>query len=211
MPTLVMMHGMTGNADMMRPFAEKVLPDGWTLIVPEARYKHPRRGRTWWRYEDEDADATRRMNLSRRELIDVDSSLSQLEQIIAEQAPMGPLVVGGFSQGGAMAQEMLQLPMADRIVGVVAIGTRLVRGMELGPTSCRTRSETSVLDAWRAGCSRFHSGWLGGSSHLRGRRLGFGIDRASKRPHDPNGTSCSVERVADCVKPSTLVVRRIHQ
>ena len=113
-----MMHGMTGNADMMRPFAEKVLPEGWTLIVPQARYMHPRRGRTWWRYEDEDADATRRMNLSRRELIDVDSSLSQLEQIISERAPLGPLVVGGFSQGGAMAQEMLQLPLADRIVGV---------------------------------------------------------------------------------------------
>jgi len=124
-----MMHGMTGNAAMMRPFAEKILPEGWTLIVPEARYMQPRRGRTWWRYEDEDADATRRMNLSRRELIDVDSSLSQLEQLIAEHAPMGPLVVGGFSQGGAMAQEMLQLPMADRIIGVIAIGTRLVRGM----------------------------------------------------------------------------------
>ena len=92
-----MMHGMTGDASMMRPFAEKVLPEGWTLIVPEARYMHPRRGRTWWRYENEDADAMRRMNLSRRELIDVDSSLSQLEQLIADQAPMGPLVVGGFS------------------------------------------------------------------------------------------------------------------
>ena len=126
-----MMHGMTGDASMMRPFAEKILPEGWTLIVPEARYAHPRRGRTWWRYEDEDADATRRMTLSRRELIDVDSSLSQLEQLIAEQAPLGPLVVGGFSQGGAMAQEMLQLPLADRIVGVVAMGTRLVREMEL--------------------------------------------------------------------------------
>jgi hypothetical protein len=40
MPTLVMMHGMTGDASMMRPFAEKVLPEGWTLIVPEARYMH---------------------------------------------------------------------------------------------------------------------------------------------------------------------------
>ena len=30
-----------------------------------------------------------------------------------------------------MAQEMLQLPLADRIVGVVAMGTRLVREMEL--------------------------------------------------------------------------------
>ena len=36
-----MMHGMTGDASMMRPFAEKILPEGWTLLVPEARYKHP--------------------------------------------------------------------------------------------------------------------------------------------------------------------------
>ena len=131
MPTLIMMHGMTGDASMMRPFAEKVLPKGWTLLVPEARFPHPHRGRTWWRYEDEDADVTRRLTLSRRELMDVDASLSQLEQLIAEQAPLGPLVVGGFSQGGAMAQELLHLPVADRIVGVVCMGTRLVRPMEL--------------------------------------------------------------------------------
>ncbi len=126
-----MMHGMTGNAEMMRPFAEKILPEGWTLLVPEARYNHPVRGKTWWRYEDYDADATRRANLSRRELIDVDSSLSQLEQIIASEAPRGPLVVGGFSQGGAMAQELMHLPVADRIQGIICIGTRLVRPMEL--------------------------------------------------------------------------------
>ena len=126
-----MMHGMTGDASMMRPFAEKILPEGWTLIVPEARYNHPMRGLTWWRYEDYDIDATRRLNLSRRELIDVDSSLSQLEKIISEQASLGPLVVGGFSQGGAMAQELMHLPIADRIVGIICIGTRLVRPMEL--------------------------------------------------------------------------------
>ena len=45
MPTLIMMHGMTGDASMMRPFAEKILPDGWTLLVPEARFAHPTRGR----------------------------------------------------------------------------------------------------------------------------------------------------------------------
>ena len=126
-----MMHGMTRDASMMRPFAEKILPDGWTLLVPEARFAHPTRGRTWWRYEDFEADVTRRMSLSRKELMDVDSSLSQLEKLIAEEAPMGPLVVGGFSQGGAMAQELLQLPVADRIQGVVCMGTRLVRPMEL--------------------------------------------------------------------------------
>ena len=126
-----MMHGMTGNAAMMRPFAEKILPDGWTLLVPEARFNHPIRGFTWWRYDDFVADVTRRMSLSRTELMDVDSSLSQLEKLIAEEAPLGPLVVGGFSQGGAMAQELLQLPIADRIQGVVCMGTRLVRPMEL--------------------------------------------------------------------------------
>ena len=122
---------MTGNASMMRPFAEKILPEGWTLLVPEARFNHPIRGFTWWRYDDFDADVTRRMSLSRTELMDVDSSLSQLEKLIAEEAPLGPLVVGGFSQGGAMAQELLQLPVADRIQGVVCMGTRLVRPMEL--------------------------------------------------------------------------------
>ena len=131
LPTLIMMHGMTGDASMMRPFAEKILPEGWTLLVPEARFSHPNRGYTWWRYEDFEADVTRRMSLSRKELMDVDSSLSQLEKLIAEEAPLGPLVVGGFSQGGAMAQELLQLPIADRIQGVVCMGTRLVRPMEL--------------------------------------------------------------------------------
>ena len=171
MPTLIMMHGMTGDASMMRPFAEKILPEGWTLIVPEARYSHPRRGRTWWRYEDEDADATRRMTLSRRELIDVDSSLSQLEQLIAEHAPLGPLVVGGFSQGGAMAQEMLQLPLADRIVGIVAISTRLVREMELRLRLSELRTKhlfwmhgerdlrVSIQDGWAVAHVFESAGW----------------------------------------------------
>ena len=131
MPTLILMHGMTGNEEMMRPFAEKVCPEGWTLLVPEGRFAHPTRSRTWWRYEDYDSDTTRRGNLSRIELIDVDSSLSQLDELISKNAPLGPLVVGGFSQGGAMAQELLQLPIADRIVGLICIGTRLIRPMEL--------------------------------------------------------------------------------
>jgi predicted esterase len=54
-----------------------------------------------------------------------------LEKLISQNAPLGPLVIGGFSQGGAMAQEILQLPIADRIVGLICIGTRLVRPMEL--------------------------------------------------------------------------------
>ena len=54
MPTLVMMHGMTGTSEMMRPFAEKILPEGWNLLVPQAEFEHPNRGYTWWRYEGGD-------------------------------------------------------------------------------------------------------------------------------------------------------------
>ena len=35
-----MMHGMTGTSEMMRPFAEKVLPEGWNLLVPQAEFSH---------------------------------------------------------------------------------------------------------------------------------------------------------------------------
>jgi predicted esterase len=130
-PTLLMMHGMTGTASMMHDFAERILPDGWTLLVPEGRYPHPRRGYSWWRYENWNAPPASRKGLTRLELMDVDASLAQLEQEVAHHAPAGPLVVGGFSMGGAMAQEMLQLSLAERIIGVIALGTRLVRPMEL--------------------------------------------------------------------------------
>ena len=167
-----MMHGMTGDASMMRPFAEKILPEGWTLLVPEARFPHPTRGYTWWRYEDFEADVTRRMSLSRVELMDVDSSLSQLEKLIAEQAPMGPLVVGGFSQGGAMAQELLQLPIADRIQGVVCIATRLVRPMELRLRLSDLESKRLFWMHGERGFSRADGRRMGGCAPLRIGRLG---------------------------------------
>ena len=123
MPTLVMMHGMTGTAEMMRPLAEKILPDNWDLLVPEAGFEHPSRGFTWWRYEV--GDNPRRRILSATELSDVDSSLLKLSNIL----PDDKLVLGGFSQGGAMAQELLQFD--HQVIGIIAMGTRVVRPMEI--------------------------------------------------------------------------------
>ncbi len=123
MPTLVMMHGMTGTSEMMRPFAEKVLPDGWDLIVPQAEFKHEKRGYTWWRYQG--GDNPGRRILTATELSDVDNSLLKLIQII----PSKELVLGGFSQGGAMAQELLQFDI--EVLGIIAMGTRVVRPLEL--------------------------------------------------------------------------------
>jgi len=123
MPTLVMMHGMTGTAEMMRPFAEKILPDGWNLIVPQAEFEHSSRGFTWWRYEA--GDQPGRRILSATELADVDISLLKLSNLL----PDDELVLGGFSQGGAMAQELLQFN--HRILGIITIATRAVRPLEL--------------------------------------------------------------------------------
>jgi len=118
-----MMHGMTGTATMMRPFAEKILPEGWDLIVPEAQFEHPKRGFTWWRYEG--GDNPNRRILSSTELSDVDSSLLKLIELI----PRDNVVLGGFSQGGAMAQELLQFDID--VLGIIAMGTRVVRPLEL--------------------------------------------------------------------------------
>lgn len=123
MPTLVMMHGMTGTAEMMRPFAEKILPGGWSLLVPEAEFEHSSRGYTWWRYEG--GDQPGRRILSATELSDVDSSLLKLSNLLPDEK----LVLGGFSQGGAMAQELLQFE--HDVLGIIAIGTRVVRPLEL--------------------------------------------------------------------------------
>ncbi len=123
MPTLVMMHGMTGTSEMMQPFAEKILPDGWDLLVPQAEFEHPKRGFTWWRYEG--GDNPGRRILTAKELSDVDASLLKLSHIL----PDDELVLGGFSQGGAMAQELLQFEL--NVLGVIAIGTRAVRPLEL--------------------------------------------------------------------------------
>ena len=76
MPTLVMMHGMTGTAEMMKPFAKSILPQGWKLLTPEASFSHPKRGFTWWRYEKE--DEPRKRLLSSKVLSDVDASLHEL-------------------------------------------------------------------------------------------------------------------------------------
>ena len=132
MPTLVMMHGMTGTSEMMRPFAEKILPDGWNLITPQAEFTHPKRGYTWWRYEK--GDNPGRRILTARELSDVDSSLLKLRKIL----PDDQLVLGGFSQGGAMAQELLQFDID--VIGIIAIGTRSVRPMELRERLLEIRS-----------------------------------------------------------------------
>ena len=113
-----MMHGMTGTSEMMRPFLKKCYR-GWNLLIPQAG--SPKRGYTWWRYEG--GDNPGRRILTAKELSDVNYPLKLVNQL-----PKDELVLGGFSQGGAMAGTS-QFDLD--IKGIIAIGTRVVRPLEL--------------------------------------------------------------------------------
>ena len=118
--TLIMMHGMTGTSEKMEEFARGITPDGWSTLCPQARIRHPTRGGfAWWLFEDG---------------ISWDESMSQMEESLSgilEILPDGPIIVGGFSQGGAMASALLETDSVDNIVGLVLIGTKTVRGESL--------------------------------------------------------------------------------
>lgn len=119
----VMLHGMTGSAEKMRPLAEKFCPPGWDVLVLDAPFPHPRGGLAWW---IRDAPTT--------EYLD-NETISQLQtsvDFVTDNLPAdGPLIVGGFSQGGAVAQELLLTEVAERIIGVVVLGSKAARPLIL--------------------------------------------------------------------------------
>ena len=45
---------------------------------------------------------------------------------VIQELPEGPLIVGGFSQGGAIASMMLERSIQDRIIGLVLIATKTI-------------------------------------------------------------------------------------
>ncbi|MEE2759518.1 MAG: hypothetical protein VYA86_06035 [Candidatus Thermoplasmatota archaeon] len=122
MGTLVMLHGLTGTPEMIRPLAETLCPSGWDILLPRGPFKHPERGHGWWI-----RDAPPETQLDGNTLSQVDESLASL----VSQIPSGPLIVGGFSQGSALAQELLATEHASQIFGVIVIGGKSARPVEL--------------------------------------------------------------------------------
>ena len=118
--TLIMMHGMTGTSEMMEELAQRLTPDGWSTLCPQAKFRHPTRGGfAWWLFEEGVSD---------------EESVSQMEDSltgILDIIPDGPIIVGGFSQGGAMASALLETEASSSIVGLVLIATKTARPDEL--------------------------------------------------------------------------------
>jgi predicted esterase len=122
MGTLVMLHGLTGTSEMIRPLGETLCPEGWDLFLPDGPLVHPKRGRGWW-IREEPPEAP----LDESTFEQIAESLSSLKS----QIPDGPLIVGGFSQGSALAQELLTTDCAERIHGIIIIGGKSARPEEL--------------------------------------------------------------------------------
>ena len=121
--TLVMLHGMTGTSDKMLPLANKLVPDGWGILCPEAIIPHPTRGGFAWWLRDEFNDHSGPSNpLDEKSMKQAKDSVKR----VIKEMPEGPLIVGGFSQGGAIASMMLEHSIQDRIVGLVLIGTKTI-------------------------------------------------------------------------------------
>ena len=137
--TLVMLHGMTGTAEKMLPLAKQLVPEGWQIYCPQAKIPHPTRGGyAWW---------LRKNNTSTINYID--QAYESLSNVI-EELPEGPLIVGGFSQGGAIASMMLERSIQDRIVGLVLIGT-----MSINPIGLKS----AISNTWQR-----HVVWMHGEN-----------------------------------------------
>ena len=91
---------MTGTSEKMMPLARQLVPKGWNVLCPEAIIPHPTRGGfAWWLRSD---DPTLPLN---------EKSLQQVHESVLRvitEIPEGPVIVGGFSQGAAIASAMLE-------------------------------------------------------------------------------------------------------
>ena len=117
--TLVMLHGMTGTSEKMQPLADILAPNGWNVICPQAEIEHPTRGGFAWWLRAEDPT----LPLDSESQKQVEDSM----QRVIREIPNGPVIIGGFSQGGAIASALLETDLHERIVGLVLIGTKTVR------------------------------------------------------------------------------------
>ncbi|MCM1981418.1 alpha/beta hydrolase [Lyngbya confervoides] len=105
---LVLLHGWGANAQDLAPLVEMLALSTCTVILPNAPLPHPYSlaGRMWYDLETGEH---------------FDTACSELEealQILAERLklPLRNLMLGGFSQGGAMAMAVgWDLPLAGLI------------------------------------------------------------------------------------------------
>ena len=96
-PTVVMLHGYSGNEDVMWTFA-RALPAGWLLLAPRAIYDAPAVGHSWTSEHSDAWPTMAQFEQAISALVRFIGALPALYQADTEQ-----LYLLGFSQGAALS------------------------------------------------------------------------------------------------------------
>tara|TARA_Y100000746_G_C15448825_1_gene426198 strand:+ start:1017 stop:1625 length:609 start_codon:yes stop_codon:yes gene_type:complete len=126
--TLVMLHGLTGSANSMSQFANKICPEGCNLYIPDAPFKHEKTGFCWWEYTADSRVKPQKIKITSKLLEEITHSMKYLVKNIPGE---GNIILGGFSQGAVMAQIMMLSEISNRISGLVLLGTRAIEEKKL--------------------------------------------------------------------------------
>jgi predicted esterase len=116
--TVVFLHGHDDrpDADALTPAGPASADDpGWTVVAPAGPVATTDARRAWWRSDDDGAPLA----------ADVEAAVAIVDDAVRRYAADGPVVVGGFSQGGAFALALALRPEPGAIVGAFALGAWL--------------------------------------------------------------------------------------
>lgn len=94
-PTIVMLHGRSGNEDVMWIF-ERTVPKGWLLVAPRAIKEDPRGGYSWRIREKEEWPSLPAFDVPVGAIVDFINALPEVYN-----ADLQNLYLMGFSQGAA--------------------------------------------------------------------------------------------------------------
>ena len=146
-PVAVLLHGRgshKGDLQALRP----VLPDDWAIVTPQAPNPGARwgygEGWAWYRYLQEDQVDAGTLTDS---LTKLETFLAGLDQILGFSP--GPVVLGGFSQGGTMSVAYT-LSRPGAVIAALNFSGFLAASVEV-PTGEAAASATPIF--WGHGLS----------------------------------------------------------
>lgn len=118
--TLILLHGHDDDPAATADLARAMAGTAWNVATPAGPVATGDDRRAWWRSDDDGAPVD----------ADVDDAVAIVDDLVRRHAGVTPVVLGGFSQGGALALALAlrARPPADidgALAGAFAIGAWL--------------------------------------------------------------------------------------
>lgn len=134
--TLILLHGHDDDPDAAVPLARSMAGVAWNVVVPHGPVATGDGRRAWWRSDDDGAPVD----------ADVAEAVAIVDDVVRRHAGVTPVVLGGFSQGGALALVLAlraSTPgdLDDAVAGAFAVGAWLPDLVGLEPDLARTAEQ----------------------------------------------------------------------